>query len=160
MLVSRMCMALCVCASVCGANACVCSRSCLRTPACVSVRVRVHACLCECACASVRAFPSDCIFARACVCVVNACVRRGAVHAQVLGTGVPRRYLGYLGYYCISIVSRRGLAVFIARPTTRGRPRVHLHLCPSAGVARWPQVSPGRAVRVTRRGVRATGTRP
>ena len=100
------------CACVCGCvygGVWVCARSfecvciCVRTR-CVRVRVRVsvHACLRERACACVRAFPSDCIFARG--CVVKACARRGAAWA------LPSHL--------------RGRAVLIGRPATRGRPPV------------------------------------
>jgi hypothetical protein len=95
-LAARACASMCV--FVCVQCACACNarvramRVCVR--ACAHLCVYVHLCACALracarvcayvrasvsACACVRAFPSDCIFARG--CVANARVRLGAVRA-------------------------------------------------------------------------------
>jgi hypothetical protein len=136
----------------------------------VRVRVRARACACACnesvrlrVCSFVRLCSFVCVRAcacmRACVsaCACCSCVSIGLhLHARVCSERVraPRGCMR-------PPIARRRRAVSIAPPAPRvGRARVVA--VGATGRARAPraQVSPGRAARPTRCGMRDMGTRP
>jgi hypothetical protein len=139
----RMCV--CACAHLC---VCVHLRACVLR-ACARVRACMRACVSACACgrACMRAGVSAC----ACSCVSIGLRLRARVCSERVCE--PRR--------CARpIFARRRPAVSMARPAPRvAAARAWLRLVRSAGLARRPQVSPGRAAHSTRRGLRGIITR-
>ncbi len=125
-------------------------RACLSDKNCVLVdscgRARAHVCRCACVCAHARV----CVRLLVCLCarVCTACVKR-TVCACASRLHAPSHRTAATGGINSS-----------ARAALCGRERVVAFVATGRARARRPQVSPGRAARPTRDGLRDKGTRP
>jgi hypothetical protein len=131
------------------------------------VRVRARACACNervrlrvCSCVGLYPFAlARCV--RVCV-PLSARVRVRAIPSDCNSAGVCSERVRDLRRCARPPIARRRLAVSIARPAPRvAAARAVAVRCDRPVVARVrPQVSPGRAARPARRGLRELGTRP